>query len=131
MLKRAQRFLTLFSVVLLNTACVSTMGKMQKLDDALWAYEGAIRWNEFEAANDFGADEKPRLDSATLGSIKVTDYEIKSRRVSKEDLEAKQTVVVTYYVLSDMRQRTTVHNQQWTYNEDQKRWEVQPGLPEF
>lgn len=118
-------------VISMTTGCFATMGKMQKLDDTLRTYEGAIRWNEFEMANSFGVNQKTSPDFSKLQNIRVTAYQVKNNSASEEELRARQTVVIQYYDASTMRQETAVHNQQWRYDEDQKRWLVEPNLPEF
>jgi hypothetical protein len=115
----------------MTAGCFATMGKKQKLDDTLRTYEGAIRWNEFEMANSFGANQKTSPDFSKLQNIRVTAYQVKSSSASEDELIARQTVMVQYYDANTMRQETAIHNQQWRYDEDQKRWLVEPNLPDF
>lgn len=131
MLKRSYILLPLLlaSITFVIAGCFATMSKMQKLDDTLRTYEGAIRWNEFEMANSFGADQKTSPDFSKLQNIRVTAYQVKNSSASKEELKARQTVVVQYYDASTLRQETAVHNQQWHYDEEKKRWLVEPNLP--
>jgi hypothetical protein len=133
MLKKPHIFLLLLLVIIISTTagCFATMGKKQKLDDTLRTYEGAIRWNEFEMANSFGANQKTSPDLSKLQNIRVTAYQVKNSIASEDELKARQTVVVQYYDASTMRQETAVHNQQWRYDEEQKRWLVEPSLPDF
>jgi hypothetical protein len=131
MLKKPPIFLILLATILITAGCFATMGKMQKLDDTLRTYEGAIRWNEFEMANSFGVNQQTSPDFPKLQNIRVTAYQVKNSSASKEELKARQTVVIQYYDASTMRQQTAVHNQQWRYDEEQSRWLVEPNLPNF
>ncbi len=133
MFTTARRFTILLGLALLIPACssMSNMSKMQKLEDSLRAYEGAIRWNEFAVADEFGGNDQPAPSLAQLDNIKVTAYKVKTSKSSKEKLEANQTVVVRYYDLNGMTEQSTVHKQHWRYDEDKKRWLVSPSLPSF
>lgn len=129
MYKHVNHLLIVLAVALVTVGCVATLGKKQKLEDTLRVYEGAIRWGEYELANSFGA--QPATDLAGLQNIKVTGYQVQYSNISEDAQEAKQTVLIQYYDTQTMRQETIIHNQQWRYDEDRKRWLVQPNLPGF
>lgn len=133
MLKKTPFVLLLLLVIMISmtAGCFATMGKRQKLEDTLRTYEGAIRWNEFEMANSFGANQNTSPDFSKLQNIRVTAYQVKNSSASEDELKARQTVVVQYYDASSMHQETAVHNQHWRYDENQKRWLVEPNLPDF
>jgi hypothetical protein len=125
------RFLILLASLLLLSGCFATLGKLNQLENTLRAYEAAIRWSEFELANGFGVPVDPPPDLARLNDIAVTAYEVKASTTSKDTLEAKQTVVIDYYDKHSITQKTVTYQQQWHYDENQKRWVVQPNLPDF
>lgn len=131
MYKPIIRSLAPLAVALMTVSCFATMGKMQKLDDTLRVYEGAIRWSEFELANSLGAQQQSAPDLTRLQTIRVTGYQVKHSDVSEDAREAQQTVLIQYYDTQTMRQETIVHNQQWHYDEEKQRWLVQPNLPSF
>lgn len=125
------RFLILPAGVLLVSGCLATLGKLNQLDNTLHAYEGAIRWSEFELADGFGTSVGLPPDLTSLNNIAVTAYEVKASTTSKDTLEARQTVVIHYYDKHSITQKTVTYQQQWHYDENQERWVVQPSLPDF
>jgi hypothetical protein len=131
MMRRIYRFFILSTGILLVSGCLATLGKLNQLENTLRAYEGAIRWSEFELAKGFGVPVDPTPDLTRLNHIAVTAYEVKASTTSGDTLEARQTVVIHYYDKHSAMQKTVIHQQQWHYDENQKQWVVQPSLPDF
>lgn len=118
----------------IGAGCVSSMRKMNRLEDTLRSYETAIRWSDFEAATRFqapGADGETTVDYERLADVKVTAYEVRESGVSEDKSEATQIVGIQYYDVNTMRQSSVIDRQTWTYDEKRKRWLLKSGLPSF
>jgi hypothetical protein len=71
------------------------------------------------------------VDFDFLKGIRVTSYEVVSKQLLPEQMEAKVTVSIDYYHDSMGTIRTISDHQLWWYDESQERWVLDGELPDF
>jgi hypothetical protein len=112
-------------------ACAHDMALMKK-EETLNAYGTSVRWNLFEEARSFQGDPGHSQRPATaFQGIKVTGYDVLSRREDKERQTVSQTVAIRYYRIDDLRERAVVDEQAWHFDPDREKWVIDTGLPRF
>ena len=103
-----------------------------KIDDTLNRYGGAIRWGEFERAQEFQVPSKrTRLDLDWLRTIHVSSYEVIYK---KEDLGGnirEQTAKIRYFIEGTGLEKTLLDRQLWRYDEDVGNLMLETDLPVF
>ncbi|NOX76988.1 MAG: hypothetical protein GXP17_10335 [Gammaproteobacteria bacterium] len=118
---------------LLLGGCSTTADRMDRLDRTLNGYEKALRWGKFDAAYSFhkwGTDEQPSIP-AHLKKIRMTRYEVTSRRFDEKTMTARQSVAIRYYDTDTATERELQDRQRWKYFEDAKRWYLMSDPPVF
>jgi hypothetical protein len=99
-------------------------------------FETIVRWSQWDAAADFIAPEYlaehpiSRLEMDRLRLFRVTAYTIRSTGVYDEGLTARQTVELRMFNAHQAVERTIIHEQEWRYHDDVKRWLLHSGLPD-
>ena len=110
--------------------------KLNKLPEAFKQFETIIRWSQWDAAADFIAPEfmaeNPitRLEMDRLRLFRVTAYTVRSTGVFDEGLTARQVVEIKLFNANQAVERTIIHEQEWRYHEDVKRWLLHSRLPD-
>ena len=124
----------LLFITLIMSACagVDDSKKTITLDSALWKYERAIRWGEYEVADSFrkqpsGTARKP----AHLKSIKVTGYNIVNKIESADRTEVQIDVEISYYNEFTMKEVKITDHQMWEYDPVGKSWYITSPIPVF
>lgn len=122
-------------LLLALVACsASTMEKSR--GEALKQYETIIRWSQWDAAADFIApeylEENPitRLDMDRLRLFRVTSYTLRSTGIYDEGATVRQTVEIKLFNTHQAVERSIIDNQEWRYDEENKRWRLWSGLPD-
>lgn len=126
--------LLLLLVVIVSGGCESIDRRTQatKLDDALRAYESAIRWNNFAAADQLRTPDARNQWPADLDrykSFRVTSYALQARRTNPDHTEMTQVIEIQYYNESSMHVRTVIDEQVWRYDSASKQWSLHGPLP--
>ena len=120
----------------LLAACASpTGGKGDKLFEAQNAYAGAVRWGDFEGAWSLVDPEYRRehpitpLQLARYGQVQVSGY----RDVGSSTLDGAAVRDIEIGVVNRHTQaeRSVRYRERWRWDEAQKRWWLQDGLPDF
>lgn len=130
------RILSLLLIALMLAGCV-TVGerkKAQSFQSTMRAYEGSIRWGDFETAGAFINREvvtDPGPDPALLKRIHVTSYQILSTGISTDGDEAKVVAVIGYYNEDRMSEVTLTDRQTWHYDAESGTWYLESPLPAF
>lgn len=131
-----RRLIPLILLALLFTGCttVNDKKKAMTLQSTIRAYEGTIRWADFEAARGFiklddAADPGP--DPNDLKGIKVTSYVSTILNVSEDGTEAEVVAEIRYYNDRRMSVVDLTNHQTWRYDEEIKRWYLTVPLPDF
>ncbi len=124
-----------FCVLLLIGCTTFAVRKQQEqFEIASHVYEQALLLGKYEVANGFRKEQasgnKP-LNFERLRKIKVTSYELRAIKVTKDKSLVNQTVEIKYYHLDYLIEKTIIDKQRWKYNSVEKRWYLQSGLPDF
>ena len=136
-MRRSINILFVLLVAVLLGACATTGGsKSDKLYEAQNAYSGAVRWGDFEGA--WGlvepayreAHPMTELQLSRYGQIQVSGYRDIGSSVFDDGTAVRdiQIGVVNRHTLAE---RTVRYRERWHWDETQKRWWLQAGLPDF
>ena len=123
-------------LAILAAGCGGLFGmvQMEKFEWTSRAYRKAIRWSDFEAASAFikvEGSENKSPDFNKLKRVKVASYEVKEIVPLKDKRQVHQIVEITYYKTNDNVLRTIREDQLWEYDQEEKSWFIQSGLPDF
>jgi hypothetical protein len=130
------RLLVVMLAAALLAGCAGFKHKDQasRLDLALTAYAGAIRWGNFETAAAFTVPRDgsaPQHDTAALAGLKVTGYSVRINRVNETADEADVSIGFTYY----QENQGTIHSIEqrapWYYDDARGSWLLDGALPRF
>ena len=108
--------------------------KSLQLQDLTRAYRKAIRWSEFEVANDYIRHRDNsgfEYDKTFHDGIRVISIEISKRDVSMENLEATVTMEISYYHIDQGSVRSIEDIQFWWYDAATERWYLEGLFPAF
>ncbi|MFT3808019.1 hypothetical protein [Arenimonas sp.] len=133
-MKAMMRIATLALLALLS-ACGTTSGKSAQ-QSTLSEYAAAIRWGEFDRAQDFvdpvHRQEHPitDLDRERFKHMQVSGYEVKHASMTP-DGGLQQTVEIRVINKLTQSERTLTDRQTWRWDEAGKRLWLTSGLPDF
>lgn len=131
-----QKSIALIVLAMLVLASCSSNQVSKSRGEALKQYETIIRWSQWDAAADFIAPEYmlehpiSRLDMDRLRLFKVTAYTVRSTGVFDEGMTVRQMVEIKMFNANQAVERTILDEQEWRYNEENKRWLLHSGLPD-
>lgn len=126
----------LCACLLVLVACEGMPTSGAARDNMLADYGAAIRWNEFEKAQDYidpiVREQQPMSDLETerLKLIQVTGYEVKVREVAA-DGSIEQTVAIRVVNRNTQIERIVTDRQTWRRDANGKRYWLVSGLPDF
>ena len=127
--------LPLLLLVLLLAGCPDGTRK-PSTDTLLTDYGVAVRWNEFDKADDF-IDPALRetqalsdLERERFKQVQVTGYEVKDRQVAA-DGSVNQVVEIRVVNRNTQVERTITDHQAWRYDPAAKRLWLTSGLPDL
>lgn len=121
----------------LFNACTSGPVVKSRIEETVSAYAAAIRWSEFEKAQEFQpAGKRARLDLAWLKNIHVSTYEVLYKKEPEGGLledgrVLEQTVRIRYFIEPYGVEKEITDHQIWRFNEDRWKMELITDLPEF
>jgi hypothetical protein len=121
-------------LLLIGCSTFATRKQQEQFEIASHVYEQALFLGKYEVANGFRKEqtsENKTLNFERLKKIKVTSYELRAIKVSKDQSLVNQTVEIKYYHLDYLIEKTITDKQRWKYNSAEKRWYLQSGLPDF
>ena len=106
---------------------------MQQFDDFARAYAKAVTWSNFEMAYSAtqSAGKAPQAGAAAFQNIKVTSYDLASQKVAPDSMTVKRVVQIRYVHTSRMVEHSLTVEEEWTYSDEEKRWVLQSGFPQF
>ena len=124
----------IFLALLGAVACASIQTELEQLDKSMFAYERALRWQNYDTVFAFHKNEYQNLTRQkrkTLKRFRVTAYDEVYRRLENEGQAATQVVEIKYYndeyaVIKNM----TLKNQ-WEYDKASGRWYLTNPFPDF
>ncbi|MCA1790779.1 MAG: hypothetical protein LC667_13245 [Thioalkalivibrio sp.] len=123
----------LMGLVLTGCASLEKDRRAMGLEAATNAYQSALRWGDFDAAMGLlapelrGAEALPQV----LTDLRITRYEVVQPPVIRADDGATQTVNIEYLFEYDQILRRLTDRQVWRWDEQDKAWWLQSGLPAF
>ncbi len=123
--------------VLSIVGCTSLQGKyrLAQFEDISSAYGQAIRWGDYDVANGFRKKQETDREAWNvdkIDKIRVTSYELLNSNPSEEDkLRVHQAVKIRYFNAHQMIEKTLIDRQLWEYDDTEKAWYLQSGLPDF
>ena len=133
-MKAAICVIGLVSVLCVACSSVSQVLRLQAFDETASRYAKAVRWSDFDSASYFlqhtDGDEKLAL-TKKLKRIKVTTYTVKKVKVGAKKDTVSQVVEINYYTLTNPIVKSTMDHQRWEYDDDEDRWYLVSGLPQF
>lgn len=98
------------------------------------AYSAAVRWGQYPLALEYLREkEEPTgdINDELLENIRVTSYRKMAGSMSDDELEARYTVRITFHHVESVAIKEIVDQQLWWYDELNKRWFKDGGLPDF
>lgn len=131
---KAMTRIALLALLALVSACGTTNAQNARRN-ALSEYGAAIRWGEFDRAQDFvdpiWRAEHPitDLDRERFKYLQVSGYEVKHATATADGLQ--QTVEIRVINKLTQTERTLVDRQTWRWDEAGKRLWLMSGLPDF
>ena len=97
-------------------------------------YGRMIRWGHFHDAIAYQRSPDGPTDTADVDSlrdVRVTSYQILRTEFSEDGKEAVVDAVVEYHYEPQNVVKATRDRQRWWYHEEDKRWYLDGGLPDF
>jgi len=126
----------LIACLLVLVACGGMPTTGAARDNMLTDYGAAIRWNEFDKAQDYIdpaiRQQQPmsELETERLKQIQVTGYEVKTRDVAA-DGSIVQTVEIRVVNRNTQIERIVTDRQTWRRDATGKQYWLVSGLPDF
>jgi hypothetical protein len=126
----------LLSTVLLLSAC-ATDKRSDALTHTMIEYANAVRWDGFEAAEQF-VDPKVRdahpitdLERARFKQVQVSDYDDGNGPIPVNPNEVRQVVHISLTNVNTQAVRTIVDRQLWRYDQEKNHWWLESGIPDI
>lgn len=96
------------------------------------SYAGAIRWGEFQKAQEFQRPSKRSpLDLEWLKNIHVSSYEVTYKKEGLNDNIREQTVKIRYFIENSGVEKSVTDQQFWRFDEEQNKLMLESDLPNF
>lgn len=111
-----------------------TKDQSNRLDQALSAYTGAIRWGNYDTAMVFAVPRSgtgPGVNPDALVGLKVTGFTTRINRVNPTADEANVTVGFTYYHQDRTSIRQVEQTATWYFDPVRQGWLMDSPMPEF
>ena len=127
------RLLLLSTALLTGCAYFGAQSRMQQFDDYARAYTKAVLWSNFEMAYSAtqSTGKAPQADASAFQNIKVTSYDLASQKVAPDSMTVNRVAQVRYVHTSRMVEQTLTVEEAWVYSDEEKRWVLQKGFPQF
>jgi hypothetical protein len=126
----------LLSTVLLLSGC-ATDKRSDALTHTLLEYANAVRWDGFEAADQF-VDPKVReahpmtdLERARYKQVQVSGYDDGNGAIPTGENQVRQIVQIMLTNVHTQTARTIVDHQLWKYDPVKNHWWLESGLPDI
>ena len=132
---RAMLLLLVVSLMLPGCKKRDEKKQVDKLETAVFTYEGVMRWSYFGQVLQMykSTDDSELLEwPSNMDDIRITGYDIVyPLHIDKDGKKASQTVVLSYVHEDRQIVRELQNTQNWEYDEKVKVWFLRPPLPEF
>lgn len=121
-------------LLLLLGACAAPSDEMKLFDRTIFAYEKALRWQDYDFVISIHKSEHATLTPEkrkTLKQYRVTGYNVVYTKMEADEQHATQVIELKYYndtynVVRDL----TIQND-WEFNVAEQRWYLTNPLPDF
>ena len=127
--------ISLMIILLLSSlaGCASSGGESRKLEQALYAYQSALRWSDIPGAIAF-VDPSLReelalkdIEARRWEQYQVTGYYVQSSEMGEEEL--KQVVELRLVNRHTQVERSVIDRQVWRWDSSAKAWWLTTPLP--
>ena len=112
-------------------ACAAAPDRRVALDDTLRAYERTLRWDDMAKAVRFQREPGEAPDRSRMRGLRVTGYQVLSRKLDTDEQGLSQTVELTYFREDEAVERRVTDEQRWVYDAERKAWLLETPLPRF
>jgi hypothetical protein len=122
------------ALLLLGCAKYKELTRLKKFDDLSMSYEHAIRWSDFDYAAAFVRDpesEEKSPDPEIVKLVRVTNYKVKRTAISPDEKQIAKIVEISYYRSDTMIVNTITEQELWEWDDENQRWDLKSGLPDF
>lgn len=119
---------------MLLSACATTPDELVLLDKSFFAYERALRWQDFDVVIAFHKNERNKLTEEKrkyLKQFRITAYNIVYSKVEADSRHASQVVELKYYNTAVATVKDLTINNEWVYDEKATRWQLTNDFPDF
>jgi hypothetical protein len=120
-------------LVLTGCASLEKDRRAVGLEAATNAYQSALRWGDFESAMGLLSPELRRDEELPqdFKDLRITRYEVVQPPLIRADDTATQTVSIEYLFEYNQILRRLTDRQVWRWDEQEKAWWLESGLPAF
>lgn len=134
---RLAKLVGLLCVFLLLAGCPSAGNQQTKLDQAQYAWSGAIRWNLFDAALEM-IDPEVRAKAAPTAlemerykQVKISSYRDVGASTDLDAGLAVRDIEIGVVNVHTMAERLVNYRETWRWDPDKKAWWLTSSLPDF
>jgi hypothetical protein len=127
----------LFLVGILFAGCVTIRDfkRLDRFNEIATDYKIAMRWSDFETVNSYRKEGRTEAAFEKVqqleDDIQIISYDVLDISVSADHKEVRQVVEIHYYRRDRMIEKTLKTVEVWTYDEEQNRWLLTGGFPDF
>lgn len=127
------RSLVLFALLLSSCAYLETNSRLQQLEDLQRGYARAITWSDLLSAYSATREARtsPSKETNEWQDIKVTAYEPAGQKAENDGKTIRRLVQIRYVHTTRMVERKLTVEEEWKYSDDDKRWILESGFPQF
>ena len=124
------------AIALLATACATSGGRKDKLDEAQYAWSAAIRWGDFEGAWNLvdpayrEAHPMTPVEFERFKQVGISAYHDLGERALDED-DVVREIELGVISKHTMTERSMRYTESWHYDEASKTWWQTSGLPDL
>lgn len=132
MTRRAIFFYLTICLLLFGCASISGIKRQDRFAEESYGYEYALFFGKYETAYDYTrkyTSHSSSVDFQRLKDFKLTSYEVLTTDVSEDGKRVHQRVEIKYYMIDNLVEKELIDNQLWIYNDQDKRWYLESGLP--
>lgn len=129
--------LLLLAAALAVTACATGGSASQALEQAQYAWSGAIRWGDFAGARNLvdpevrEANPLSELEMARYEQVQVSSYRATGASADPEAGLAVRDVRIGVVNRHTMAEREVTYREQWRWDEQAGTWWLTSGLPDL
>ena len=130
--------LCLLCIGLVGCSWFTEMNRNHKFETRERLFSQAIRWSEFERAQEFirTRNNRPQNpDFAYLNQIKVTKYQntniAPQENFDEQNLDIILVYEIDYFVKDSYKMKHQRYKQLWWYDESVENWFLDTDLPKF